>query len=1682
MKRYLLVVLCWLVTTAPGLAQQSEQGPLPERRIEYQRDIDFAGHDIRSIFETDLGYCANACREDEDCQAFTFNLRAGACFLKSDVTETPAFKGALSGTLEETPSELLDNARQQREVAFIRDDEWQRAGRLYRHLERHVRLSSRPDLRQAILGNDVDAWLSLQHFAADGGSSRPDFLRSWAYDEMAFLANAWVRAVNSEDKVTALEAITTELEKSPERGPAILAAHRLLAKFSGDEQRLHQAQITYGPRVLESQAEADSVSPRFCAEYSEPLREDGFLYGDYVRVKGVTVDVTAEGQRLCIAGLEHGRDYHITLRKGLPAASGERTARTETFDILMPDRPPSVRFSGRGYVLPFSQAKSIPITAVNVDKVELRIFHLPQRGRPALLTASSTDGTDFNFVNLREAGFDLSDRGVAGTPAPDTVNLFATTERGIYRPGDSVYITALMRDLESRAMEKLPLTVIVQRPDGKEASRHTLEDQGAGGRVLSLPLPTDAMRGLWKLRFHVDPQADMLGEVGFLVEDFVPERIDFTLKSDEALVASKVPPRVAVAAHYLYGAVGANLPISGTVVRRPATGLAQYPGFHFGMPATEDQATSAVLPGGLTTDEAGKAMVSLPLPPSASVGQPEELALAMRLREGSGRPVERRLTLPMALESPVIGLKPLFERMAAENSDAHFDVIALDNDRQRMKLGPVEWTLSRIEHDYQWYRVNGEWGYSPVERRTRAATGSLEVAADAKTTLSAPVTWGEYELELRTTGDDAPVLTRHTFWAGYYGGAGTPDTPERLDTGVDQANYRHGDEVKLRFDARTPGIAFVRVFNGQLVERRRFEVVQGTNELALKVSKKWGTGAYLVTSLVTPSSESDGRNPRRAIGVNWVSVDTAQRTLDLSLQPQAPLRPRQNGTLRLSVDSAPAGETIYATVAMVDLGILNLTGYKAPQPEQHFFGQRRFAFDMRDLYGRLIDDIPGALATLREGGDSNAPAQAPGPKREEYVTLFSGLVTLDDNGEADIDLPLPAFNGTVRAMAQAWSQSALGSHSEDLIVRDPIVATGHAPSFLAPGDNTRLRLELAHAEGPVGKVGVEIATKGPVALAGTNTAEVELDEQERTTLEFDIQASESGTDSGQQGELGIQVTTPAGQQLAQQLPIAVKRNDLPIQRRHVGQLGKGDVLQLPDSLTSGMAADATLSISFGPLAHFNLAGLAHALETEPRSCTEQIVSSIEPLLSARRWLSSESQELADDRLAQGVERVLSRQAASGAFGLWAPGSQDFWLDAYTTEFLLRVREAGADVPERVLSSALRNLQNKVNGASGSRESLSAAAYALYVLSQAGEVRASDVRYFADAYSRADVARGHGGLDAAYLGAALHAVGDPQRANQLFRAAFDELSLGHDYHAYSRSGDIYASRGRDLMIAHRLALASGFDVDDVAGVDMDSVDTAMSSAGDGNTQERASALRLAATLLEGEATPAYTEQMSLAQYLASPPHNPLDKVTPVAVTLNGVPTGKVERQSSGVEISRHYYSFEGEPVDVADVTLNDKLVVVLKVTPLGMSQGQLAIEDPLPAGFQIDNPSVLASGDTRALEWFPGGMDPTYAEFGSERFFAAVTLDERKPFQLAYVVRAIQPGSFHHPAAHVQDMYVPRFHANTADGRVVISGSHSERSEGTGTGNVGTEGEGAGTAEDGPEDGPEDSTEGAEGDR
>ncbi|TIP21135.1 MAG: hypothetical protein E5X90_16565, partial [Mesorhizobium sp.] len=151
----------------------------------------------------------------------------------------------------------------------------------------------------------------------------------------------------------------------------------------------------------------------------------------------------------------------------------------------------------------------------------------------------------------------------------------------------------------------------------------------------------------------------------------------------------------------------------------------------------------------------------------------------------------------------------------------------------------------------------------------------------------------------------------------------------------------------------------------------------------------------------------------------------------------------------------------YVMVAAVDVGILNLTNYKAPDPEDWFFGQRMLGLEIRDLYGRLIDGSLGTTGKLRTGGDGANMQSQGSPPTEKLVAFFSGPVELDANGKARIDFDIPQFNGTVRVMAVAWTKEAVGHAQTDVIVRDPVVITAGLPRFLAPGDAATMRLDIA---------------------------------------------------------------------------------------------------------------------------------------------------------------------------------------------------------------------------------------------------------------------------------------------------------------------------------------------------------------------------------------------------------------------------------------------------------------------------------------------------------------------------------------------------------------------------------------------------------------------------------------------
>ncbi|WP_149588696.1 alpha-2-macroglobulin family protein [Tabrizicola flagellatus] len=1255
---------------------------------------------------------------------------------------------------------------------------------------------------------------------------------------------------------------------------------------------------------------------------------------------------------------------------------------------------------------------------------------------PAMVVVKDGE-QDIAFLSLTDPEFDLSDRGVAGREAAPPVDVFLTTDRGAYRAGETVYVTALARDPEQKAVEGLPLTAVLKRPDGVEYARTVVNDW-AGGYVFSQQIAGSAPRGVWRLEIFADVEAPALAAKTFLVEDFLPERIDFDLAMGDApLTLGGAPADLTLSARYLFGAPGAGLAVEGEVLLRAAQGLEKFPGYVFGRHDQPFSAQMAALEGA-ETDEAGAATLPVALPEVADPFRPLEARVTVRVAEGSGRPVQRELVRALAPSEPMIGIKPLFDGVAPEGGQARFQLIAVGAGETAVDL-PLRWKVNRVQYDYQWYQNFGEWSWEPVVTRELVAEGEARPGAQPAE-IAADVTWGSYEIVVERA-DGGKAASSMEFYAGWYAPADASATPDTLELSLDKPAYRPGETATLRVVPRAAGTALVTVLSNRLVAMQAVEVKEGENLLQLPVTDDWGTGVYVTASVLRPMDVAAGRNPARALGLTHAKIDPGARALSAKVEVAAEAAPRGPLDVAVKVEGVTAGETAHVTIAAVDVGILNLTGFKAPDPQDHYFGQRRLGVGIRDLYGRLIDGLNGATGEVRSGGDAGAQArlQAP-PPTEELVAYFTGPVEVGADGYARATFDLPSFNGTVKVMAVAWSKTGVGQASADVLVRDPVVLTASLPRFLSPGDTSRLLLEVVHATGPAGRMSLDVTANG--LTLGAVPSGFDLGEKAKAVFEVPVTAGDVGVQS-----IDISLTTPDGKVLKKTLTIPVQVNDPEVARISRVELASGQSFTFDGNVFAGLVPGSGKAVmAVGPIARLNAPGLLAALDRYPYGCTEQITSKALPLLyfdQVARVMDLKGAENIQTRIDEAVVEILANQSSSGGFGLWGPEQGDFWLDAYVTDFLSRARAQGYTVPDLAFRNALANLRNQVNyapdfsaEANGGGEAL---AYALMVLAREGAAAVGDLRYYADVKGD-DFATP---LAQAQLAAALASYGDQSRADAMFRKALAKLDAQGPEQGQVWRVD-YGTRYRDTAALLTLAVEAGSNA-----VDREALTDRLAAQGTNlSTQEATWALLATNALIdrpgaEGITIDGQPAEGPLVRVLEAGAATPVvvrnkGPDTSVTVTTYGVPAEPEPAGGNGYAITRTYYTMDGQEVSPGSVAAGTRLVVVLEVTPFAYGEARLMVSDPLPAGLEIDNPNLMSAGSTSELGWLDAVQDVAHAEFRQDRFLAAIDWRSDAPFKLAYVVRAISPGRFHHPAASVEDMYRPDFRARSATGTLTVT--------------------------------------------
>ncbi|MGI9399697.1 MAG: alpha-2-macroglobulin family protein, partial [Rhizobiaceae bacterium] len=953
----------------------------------------------------------------------------------------------------------------------------------------------------------------------------------------------------------------------------------------------------------------------------------------------------------------------------------------------------------------------------------------------------------------------------------------------------------------------------------------------------------------------------------------------------------------------------------------------------------------------------------------------------------------------------------------------------------------LNWSLYRLERNYQWYRDSYSWRYEATVNTRLVADGQIDILSDSGARISTPVEWGRYRLEVESP-DAAGPASSVVFNAGYFSDGNPAETPDALEVALDKDSYRAGETAKLKISPRFSGEVLVVVGGDRFFETMEASIPAEGGEIDIPVNGEWGAGAYVTATLLRPGSAEKSRMPMRAIGTSWLSVEPGSKELSVSVDLPEKTQPDSTLSVPVKVAGGVEGENIYATIAMVDVGILNLTRHEAPDPADWYFGQRQLGLEIRDIYGRLIDGSAGAFGRVRTGGDGPGLTAKGSPPTEKLLALYSGIIELDQSGEASVDFDIPQFNGTARLMAVAWSKSAVGSAEQEIVIRDPIVLQASLPKVMAPGDEAISILEIANTDGPTGDYSLTVAASDELSI-GSIPAEITLSEGERRVLKLPISASKSGNAQ-------VTITASLGTDIlvSRTQFMKVRPSTLPVANRfEIPLAANGGSIQIDEEvLGQSIVEGSTVSINVSRTAGFDVASLLMKLDRYPYGCAEQTTSRALPLLYLSEFDAPE--ELLDTpeigkRISGAIERVLSYQSSSGAFGLWGPGDSDFWLDAYVTDFLTRAQEKSHPVPEQAMRLALANLQNKLGYQNNISEDGDAMAYALYVLARNRMASAGDLRYYADTR----LAEFSSPLARAHIAAALSLYNDPERSSDVFLSSFDLVSGNNEVNLLRTD---YGSNLRDGAAILALATETKPVTTIVPGM-IDVVENILEQKRFTSTQENAWMLLAARAAQEANkslelrvdgksTTGAYSNQISGEKLIGNPIEigNESDQPLTAIVTALASPIDPLPAGGEGFTIEREYYHLDGNPAQMIEVSQNDRFVVVLRVNELNAIPSRVLVTDLLPGGFEIENPRIVDSATLKNFGWL-GETYAAHSEFRDDRFVAAFNRNSNSNRNIfaAYMVRAVTPGRYSHPAASVEDMYRPEFSASTASGFIDI---------------------------------------------
>ncbi len=1278
----------------------------------------------------------------------------------------------------------------------------------------------------------------------------------------------------------------------------------------------------------------------------------------------------------------------------------------------------------------------------------------PDEGEPFLAVAEK-DG-DLSF--LRWPGSEVTqEKGIDGRPyLAAGFEAFVFTDRGIYRPGETVHVQALVRNREMQAPAPFPVVLRVRRPDGRLVRDLPLMLDGLGAAGAEVRIEDFLPTGRYALELAMPGTFKVLGEATVAVEDFVPPQIETTVTLPAGRLAPGAGIGIAAAARHLFGRAADSLAAEARARFEPAPFEPKgWDGWSFGDAERSYPARPQEL-GRKALDDAGRAEWSVKADPAWRPPAALRLVAGVTVFEASGRPVSAVATAPVDVYPYYLGLKPAREGGHVRVGEPlQIAVAAVTPDGSKTAAATsVKATVARIDWSGALRRnPDGTWSWK--SERTLTPVSEQEVALE-KGAGSATIRVehaGDYLLAVEGAGGISSSLRFFAAAADARWVDWSKEKPDLVQLEADRPSYTPGDLARIAIKAPFSGLALVTLESDRVLERRVVRLAGTAHTVEFTMKPEHGPNVYCGVTLLRPAKPEPVWSAHRAAGFVSLTVVPPGRRLTVGVEAPETIRPGTRLDARLSVrDEAGAPADAAVVVAAVDEGICRLTDFATPDPLAFFLGRRALAVEMFDLFRDLMPllEESAAGASHTAGGESAALQRRLNPIRASRfrpVALWASGLRTGTNGAAVASFDVPEFTGRLRLMAVAFDRARAGCATGAVTVKRPLVVQAGLPRFLAPGDRCDMNVQVFNETDASITARVRVTTQGPLA-AGRGETTLPLASGASGAVTIPLTAGAAP------GKALCAVEVTAGEErYAETIELAVRPAAPRESRAVVGAVASGRETRIeppegwvPESLDFELWASARPEIG--------LAGGLDYLMRYPYGCLEQTTSAAFPLLVLPDLVNAVrpgamGKEDADDFVRAGIERILSMQMADGGFHPWPnAGDAADWTAIYATHFLVEARRARHAVPEDRLDAALDALRARLEAAGPTdadpgntawQDDQERRAYVCEVLARAGKPEPGWTARLLEQSARLRSS------SRAHLAAALILGGRPRDAAPLLRGI--EPAGGADAR---RAGGCLNSRVRDAA----LALLAWVEVDPSAPEAAAFAKQVQDARLDGRwatTQENAIALlalgryaaaqpretepfRAALRPSEGQGTNA--TESALVRWTPGAPGRArwvrIENEGPgrcyFGATVSGVPAaGAVAEEDRGLMVRRAFLRPDGQPWEGMSFRQGDLVVVRLEIAadPALAPVENVVIEELLPAGFEIENPSFEVANQAPWLGERRNWM--IHRDVRDDRlvlFPHPLTGAPGAPQTWHYTVRAVTPGRFVVPPLRAEAMYDP----------------------------------------------------------